>query len=146
MIMKVRHATEPQPTEHESRQKKVGWSGAQRLIDGGNWEWNLVSRKYSWCDEMYRIFKLTPEAFPPRTGTFFNCVHPADRDKVVKAFGKALVGEQPFNIDHRIVWPDGSVRFVHAEAAVTFDEANRPIRMLGTIRDITQLQQGAESS
>jgi hypothetical protein len=67
---------------------------------------------------MYRIFNLPPQQSPLRTGTFFNCVHPEDRGKVVKAIGKALVGEQPFNIEHRIV---GSVRFVHGKAEVTFN-------------------------
>jgi PAS domain-containing protein len=51
--------------------------------------------------------------------------------------GKALVGKQPYNMDHRIVRPDGSVRFIHGEAAVTFDKAGRPIRMLGTVQDVT---------
>ena len=63
-----------------------------------------------------------------------------DKQKVVRALGKALVGEQSYNIDHRIVWPDGSVRFIHGEAAVTFDKAGRPIRMLGTVQDITVMQ------
>jgi PAS domain S-box-containing protein len=59
----------------------------------------------------------------------------------VRALGKALVGEQAYNIDHRIVWSDGSVRFVHGEAAVTFDKAGRPIHMMGIVQDITIMQQ-----
>jgi PAS domain S-box-containing protein len=89
---------------------------------------------------MYQIFNLKPEQSPIRTGTFLNCVHPRDKQEVVRAIGKALVGKQSYNIDHRIVWPDGSVRFIHGEAAVTFDKAGRPIRMLGTVQDITVMQ------
>jgi PAS domain S-box-containing protein len=44
---------------------------------------------------------------------------------------------QPYNIEHRILWPDGSVRFVHGKAEVTFDEAGRPISIRGTVQDIT---------
>ena len=55
---------------------------------------------------------------------------------MVKAIGKALVGEQPFNIEHRIVWTDGSVRFVHEKAEVTFD-GGRPIRIWGIVKEIT---------
>ena len=54
--------------------------------------------------------------------------------------GKALVGEEPFNIEHRIVWPDGAVRSVHGKAEVNFD-GNRPVRVLGTIQDISDNQQ-----
>ena len=55
---------------------------------------------------------------------------------MVRALGKALVGEQLFNIEHRIVWTDGSVRFVHGKAEVTFDEG-RPIHIWGIVQDIT---------
>ncbi len=71
-----------------------------------------------------------------RTGTYFNSVHSEDREKVVRALGQALVGKEPFNIEHRIVWPDGSVRFVIGKAEVAFDEA-RPTRVMGTVQDIT---------
>jgi len=130
-------ATERQEAENEGRRTEVRLIGAQRSIYGGNWEWNLKTKKYSWCDEMYRIFNLTPPPYPLRTGTFFNGVHPEDRAKVVKALGNALVGVQPYNIEHRILWSDGSVRFVHGKAEVTFDENGRPIRIWGTIQDIT---------
>lgn len=86
---------------------------------------------------MYRIFNLAPHPSPLRTGSFFNCVHPDDKDRVVKAFGQALVGQQPLRIEHRIVWPDGSVRLVRGEAEVSFDQGGRPVSMSGTIRDIT---------
>ena len=103
----------------------------------GYWEWNLKTGEYRWCEEMYRIFNLTPQQIPPRTGTFFNGIHPEDREKVAKALGKALVGEQPYNLKHRLVWPDGSVRSVHGKAEVTFDGQGRPRRVLGTVRDLT---------
>ena len=53
----------------------------------------------------------------------------------------ALVGEQPYNLEQRIIWPNGSVRIVHGKAEVTFDQLGRPMRMLGTLQDITTLQQ-----
>ncbi len=136
------NAVERKQTENEYQPTQVRRPG-QRLLHLGNWEWNLETKKYSWCDEMYRIFKLSPQQSPPRTGTFFNCVHPEDREKVVKALGRALVGGQPYNIEHRIVWPDGSVRFVQGKAEVTFDQVGRPRRVLGTIQDITALRQAA---
>jgi PAS domain-containing protein len=64
----------------------------------------------------------------------------------VRAFGRALVGEQPYRIEHRIVWPDGSVRFVQGEAEVKFDQGGRPVSMSGTIRDITSFRQSGKVS
>ena len=128
---------EGQPVEGRSLRQ-------QPLAQVGKWEWHLLTKKFVWCPEMYRIFNLSPQPRPLRTGNFFNCVHPEDKDRVVRAFGQALVGEQPYRIEHRIVWPDGSVRFVQAEAAVKFDQGGRPVSMFGTIRDITCLRQARE--
>ena len=142
--MNKTYAAERKLAGKKGRQIEARLIGAQRVMLVGYWEWNLETKKYGWCDEMYRIFNLKPQQFPLRTGTFFNQVHREDRGKVVKALGKALVGLQPYNIEHRILWPDGSVRFVHGKAEVTFDEAGRPISIWGTVQDITDKREGRE--
>ncbi len=138
--MKKAFAEELERTKNEDRQPEEPLIGAQRLLLTGYWEWDLQTRKYSWCEEMYRILNLPPQESPPRTGTFFNCVHPEDREKVAGALGKALAGGQPLDIEHRIIWPDGSVRIMLAKAEVTFDQG-RPVRVLGSIQDITEQRQ-----
>ncbi len=137
-------ATERQLSGKEGRPIEARLIGTQRLLQVGYWEWNLETKKYGWCDEMYRIFNLKPQQFSLRTGTFFNQVHREDRRKVVKALGKALVGMQPYDIEHRIIWPDGSVRFVHGKAEVTFDAAGRPISIWGSLQDITDSREGRD--
>jgi hypothetical protein len=79
----------PKQTGKECRQNEVCLIEGQRPM--AYWGWDLKSGKYSWCNEMYRIFNLPPQQ-PLRTGTFFNGVHPEDRQKVAKALGKAMVG------------------------------------------------------
>lgn len=135
------YPTEPNQKEKKHSQSEGRLARGQRLFNVGIWDWNLETREYSWSDEMYQIFNLTQQQLPIRIGIFLNCVHPDDKQKVVRAIGKALVGEDSYNIDHRIVWPDGSVRFIHGEARVTFDRSGRPIRMMGTVQDITIMQQ-----
>lgn len=139
--MNKSYATERQEAEKEERAREAQQRGAQRSLYGGNWEWNLKTKEYRWCDEMHRIFQVTPQESPLRTGTFLNRVHPEDRDKVVKALGNALVGVQPYDLEHRLLWPDGTVRFVRGQADVTFDEAGRPLCMTGTVQDITAARQ-----
>ena len=58
-------------------------------------------------------------------------------DKVIK---KALDGK-PYNIDRRIVLPSGKERVIHVQTKVTYDEKNNPIRIRGTVQDITQREQ-----
>jgi PAS domain-containing protein len=141
MIMGGSHTYDPNQKEKAYQPRDDCPVRGQRLIKVGNWEWNLVTREYVWSDEMYQIFKGEPRQFPMRTGAFLNCVHPDDKQKVVRALGKALVGEQSYQIEHRIVWPNGLIRIIHGEAEVTFDERGRPIRMLGRVLDITEGRQ-----
>jgi PAS domain S-box-containing protein len=139
-----RSATEHLQTMSENRRREIRLVWPQRLIHVGSWEWDLKTKKSNWSLGLYRILNLMPQQVTPRTSAFLNCVHPDDREKVVRALGKALVGEQAYNVDHRIVWPDGSVRLVHGEAEVTFDEKGRPIHILGTLQDITDVRQAYE--
>ena len=144
--MSGRQPLKPKVAENEYRESKLAPTGVQRPLCVAKWEWNLETKEYSWSEEMYQIFNLTPQPFPPRTGTFLNLVHPDDRQRVVRALGKALVGAEPYNIDHRIVWPNGSVCLVHGEAIVRFDSGGRPIRILGTLQDITINRRDYEAS
>ena len=74
---------------------------------------------------------------------FLSYVHPDDRDYVDNAIKEALKGK-PYSIDYRIILADGEERIVHAEAEVIFDEKNIPIRMKGTVQDITELKKAEE--
>jgi PAS domain S-box-containing protein len=144
--MNLQHARKRPQAMHEVQPGEDRCLRQQPLAQVGKWEWHLLTKKLLWCDEMYRIFNLSSQQLPLRTGTFFNGVHPEDRERVVRAFGRALVGEQPYRIEHRIVWPDGSVRLVQGEAEVKFDRHGRPVSMSGTIRDITGFGQSGKVS
>ncbi len=110
---------------------------AQRIARIGNWDWDIRTNELHWSDEIYRIFGLTYPEFGTTYDAFFQLVHPDDRDFLKKAVNEALYGK-PYSIEHRVVLPDGSIRCVHEEAEVTFGENGEPIRMVGTVQDITE--------
>ncbi|MBI5047882.1 MAG: PAS domain-containing protein [Deltaproteobacteria bacterium] len=91
-----------------------------------------------WSDEIYRIFGLTPNQFDATYEAFLNSVHPDDRELVKNAVNKALNENRHYNIDHRIIRPDGSVCIVNEQAEVKFNAAGKPIRMIGTVHDVTE--------
>jgi PAS domain S-box-containing protein len=97
-----------------------------------------------WSDEIYRIFGLNPQEFGATYEAFMRSVHPDNRQYVQKAVDRALYERQPFSIDHRIVLPDGAERIVHEQAEVTFDEDGEPVRMMGTVQDITERKRAEE--
>jgi two-component system sensor histidine kinase UhpB len=111
---------------------------AQRLAHLGNWEWDIIKNKLWWSDEVYRIFGLEPRQFSATYDAFLSYVHPDDRKLVEESVNKALYEGKAYNIDHRISRPDGSERIVYEKAEVTYDANHKPLKMAGTVYDITE--------
>lgn len=111
---------------------------AQALTGLGNWEWNIQENTIHWSNEIYRIFGLRPQEFAATYDAFINTVHIADRDKVRHAVSNALENSEEYSIRHRIVRPDSTVRIVEEHGTVYKDDDGTPIRMVGTIHDITE--------
>lgn len=132
----VRDLTERKKAEEALRRSEASLAEAQRIAHIGNWVWDMRSNELYWSDEIYRIFGLTPKQSGTTYEAFLNSIHPEDREFVKRAVNEALYG-RPYNIDHRIILPDGAVRFVHEQGEVTFGECDEPVRMLGTVQDIT---------
>jgi len=117
----------------ESRLKK-----AQRVARLGCWDWDIVTDELYWSDEIYRIFGLKPQEFGATYEAFLNTVHPDDRALVMHAVDEAVYQRKPYNIEHRIVLPDNAIKVVNEQGEVTYDRSGKPVRMLGTVHDITE--------
>ena len=133
----VRDLTERKKAEEALRRSERSLSEAQRIVHIGNWVWDIQNNILHWSDEIYRIFGLSPRQFNATYEAFMEFVHNEDRELVKKAVNEALYG-RPYNIDHRIVLPDGTVRFVHEQGEVTFGESGEPLQLHGTVHDITE--------
>ena len=111
---------------------------AQRIARIGNWSWDIARDERHWSEEVYRILGRTVDECRSTYDTFLEAVHPDDRDRVTTAFEKARRTGRRYSIDHRVVWPDGSVRVVHEQAEFSFDENGKPARMIVTMQDVTK--------
>lgn len=130
--------------EEALRKNEAMLAKAQQIAHLGNWDWNIGTNELIWSDEIYRIFGLSSHEFGASYEAFLKSVHPDDRAMVMKAVDEALYERKPYSIDHRIVRPNGIERTVHEEAVVTFDPDGRPVRMVGTVQDITERKQAEE--
>lgn len=119
-------------------QSEARLADAQRIARLGNWDWQLETGELFWSDEIYRIFGLEPQAIAATYEGYLQRVHPDDREAVEEAFRRALAGEVVYSIEHRILGPDGSTGQVQQRAEVTFDGSGRPLRMMGTVHDVTE--------
>ncbi|MBI5178838.1 MAG: PAS domain S-box protein [Nitrospinae bacterium] len=130
--------------ETELRRSKDGLDAAQRIARLGNWDWDIVNNTLAWSDEIYRIFGLAPREFGATYEAFLETVHPDDRQAVANGVTGALEGETHYNIDHRIVLRDGSIKFVHEQAEVYRGTGGAPVRMVGTVQDVTERKAAEE--
>jgi PAS domain S-box-containing protein len=125
----------------ELRASESAKTVAQRLTRVGSWEVHLddngVEAAVRWSDEVYRIFGHRP-GLELTDAVFFDAVHPDDRARVRAAMSRTLETGQRFEQDHRIVLPDGRVRTVCAQAILEHGPGGRPIRVLGTVQDVTE--------
>jgi len=112
-------------------------SMAQKIAGLGSMVYELKTNKLRWSDETYKIFGLTPDGFKGTYEAFLEAVHPDDREWVHQTYQKALHEKKPYDIVHRIVLPDGRVRFVHAESKVFYDDRGNPLQAKCVIQDIT---------
>jgi PAS domain S-box-containing protein len=129
-------AETPRPTLEESI---ALLEKAQQVAHVGSWVAELDgSDRLSWSPETYRIFGVTPGRFAGTSEAFFALVHDDDRESVRAASAAALDESRPYDIDHRIVRADGTVRWVHEQADIVRDSQGRPVRMIGVVQDITE--------
>lgn len=125
--------------ENEQRLKE-----AQNIAHIGNWDCDILKNELIWSDEIYHIFGLVPQQLGVAYEEFINSVHPEDRELVIKSVNEALHEKKPYDIDYRIVLPDGAEKVVHEQARIIFDENGNSIRMAGTIQDITRRKKDEE--
>src|SRR5205085_9489133 len=108
----------------------------------GSWVAELDgSHSLGWSAETHRIFGIPLGQFSGTSEAFFALVHEEDRDAVRTAAAAAQTGTATYDIEHRIVRADGSVRWVHERADVQRDAAGAAVRMVGTAQDITDRRQ-----
>jgi PAS domain S-box-containing protein len=124
---------------HEAlREQNAFLEQAQEVLGLGWWKLDPVPEGIlSWSAATYRIFALTPAEFDGKWETFLRLVHPDDAPGVSAALASALRSSSaPYQVEHRIIRPDGGVRWVQQSGVVERDEAGAR-RMLGICQDIT---------
>jgi PAS domain S-box-containing protein len=126
------------------RQSEARLEEAQRIAHVGHWERDLDTNLITWSDETYRIFGLRPQESAITTAGVRDLVHPEDRRFWSAAMAQALHGPPRYDVEYRVIRPDGELRVVHSQGDVMRDEAGRPHRMFGTIQDVTERKRAEE--
>jgi PAS domain S-box-containing protein len=137
--------TKRKRAEEELGDSKARFEAAQRMAHVGWWERDFRTGHVSLSDEVCRIFGVQPVDLPEWHGRWLELIHPDDRPRVAQAAAAALLPGAPrYDVEYRVVRPDGTERIVHSQGDVTWDEAGKPLRQFGVLQDITQLRQAEE--
>ena len=118
---------------------------AQQIAHFGWWERDFITNHVSLSDEVRRIFGVQPVELPAWHGRWLDLIHPDDRTRVAEAAAAALLPGGPrYDVEYRVVQPDGAVRAVHSQGDVTWDDSGRPLRQFGVLQDVTELRQAEQ--
>ena len=134
----TRDVTQRKKSIEDLKHSQSRLAEAEKIGRLGHWDLDVRTNELIWSDEVYRIFGLISSQVNTTYDEFLKHVHPEDRNHVAKAVKDSLYKRKPYSIDHRVTLPDGTVRYVHEQGEVTYDAKNKPIRMFGTVNDVTE--------
>jgi len=120
----------------ELRQSEGRLERSQKFANIGTWDWNIQTGDLFWSDRIWPLFGYTKEVTETTYDNFLNAVHPDDRQSVVDAVNNCVENGADYDIEHRVVWLDGSTHWVHERGDVVRNESGKPLHMLGVVQDI----------
>jgi len=138
MLGTLQDVTERQNLIEQLQLSEELYKQAQALSHIGNWTWIIKEDKVLWSDELYRIYGLDPQAEPINFERYAAFIHPDDKEELFNTIQNSIVTKQPYELYHRIILSDSSIRWLYAKGQVVLDEHEHPVRMVGTAQDVTQ--------
>lgn len=135
-LVTIRDISERKHAEEIINESNRKLARAQHIAHIGNWEDYLPTGELTWSEEMYHIMGMEPGA--PVTLDSIVKIFPQDEvERFQKAVYEAISNRTPYSMDYKIIRPDGSLRFIHDEGEVQYDEKGNANWMYGTTQDIT---------
>ena len=116
---------------------------AQRIARLGHWEQDLKTNALKWSDEHFRIYGMKPKSTGFYFPEFAKRVHPEDWPRIQQEIGQAVRDGKHFDVEFRIIRPDGEIRYIHSEGDAYLDDTGNPVRTFGASQDITERFQAA---
>src|ERR1700690_1847021 len=142
LVGAITDITEGKRAEVALRQTEAYLEEAQRLTHTGSWAWNVARREnVHWSQEQYRLFGLDPESNSPSFEKAFQRIHPEDQATFNKVIERAIRERSDFEVDFRIVLPDGSTKYSRSVGHPVFSASGALVEFVGTGVDLTERRQ-----
>ncbi|MDH5600538.1 MAG: response regulator, partial [Gammaproteobacteria bacterium] len=110
---------------------------SQEFANIGTWDWNIQTDELFWSDQIWPLFGYEKSVTDTTYENFMGAIHQEDRERVSHAVNRCVEHGDDYEIEHRVVWPDGSVHWLHERGDVVRSIRGKPLRMLGVVQDVT---------
>ncbi len=110
----------------------------------GTWSAGLADDTVTWDDFMYPLFGLRIGTPVGAYENFLNFIHPKDRAPLRAAADESAAAGLPYNVEFRVIWPDGSLHSLCARGSVSYDTAGKPVKLTGVCWDISERRRAEE--
>jgi len=134
----TRDVTERKRAEEDRRRSEAYLAEGQRISHTGSWAWNVSSGELFWSLENFRIFGLDPESVKVSYPMILQWIHPEDRSHVQQTFDEAVRERSDYELEYRVVRPDGMIKHIYSLAHPVFNESGDLTEYVGTVMDITE--------
>jgi len=142
LVGAITDITERKRVEVSLRQTEAYLEEAQRLSHTGSWAWNVARREnIHWSQEQYRLFGLDPQSDSLSFETAYRRIHPADQATFNEVLERATRERSDFEVDFRIVLPDGSTKYSRSVGHPVFSASGELVEFVGTGIDLTERRQ-----
>ncbi len=133
-----RDITEQQRARRELLQSREQLAMALTGARMGHWEWDMRTGRVVWDEQVAELFGVALADFQGTFEHFGTFIHPEDQARMEQALNAAIDEREPFVVEHRVLWPDGTTHWVRGQGRVVRDAAGQAIQLLGICQDITE--------
>jgi PAS domain S-box-containing protein len=143
LLLTRQNLEERRQAEEVSRRADAALAEAQRISHLGSWDWDLGTDKIRFSDEMFRLVGMLPRNAEITREAFTKFLHPDEAERILQEFWQSTASS--FDIEHRIVQPDGKMLYVQSRIKAYCDENGTSLRLLGSTQDITERKRAEEA-
>lgn len=135
--------TEQKSTEKALKESQADLTRAQAIAQVGSWRFRMSTGVFTWSDEMYKVYGISKDT-PLQNDIFTAAIHPDDRALVDTAWATGLQSGK-FDLGHRIIMPEGSIKWIHQRAELKADTEGSLAEGFGTVQDVTEQKRAEEN-
>lgn len=139
IVFTVTDITALQEGERRAREQEAALRAALHAARVGTWAWDVATGAVRWSDNVEEIFGLAPGAFTGTYQAYLDLIPAGERPDLLQAIERSLAGQtDTYSVVHSIRSPGGAVRWLACRGDVVRDADGRPLRMTGTVSDVTE--------